>query len=379
MAGSLDVTAKLVRVVDSTILWQQSFSASAGMLPQVGQQIADAIRAHLEGPGPAPTARGLTENADAFRAYMQGRHHQTSLEPDSFEKSVDLFQQAIAIDPTFALAHAAVARSYYSMWYSGANPEEPWVEQIEEAARRALDLDPTLADAYVCLGLTELGGHYRFAAARAHFERALSLAPMSTFAQHCWAMYSVAASDLDEALRRVRIALSLDPMCVETNFMVGFVLMHRREYRDAIRHLQAFSELDGRVTWSTFVLGWCQALDGDYAAALETFGRFNAVAGPPWIHAMLAYIHLCMKNSAESEKHLAAWTKRTAARPRSYIWCAIVSVGLGEVENAVTCLEKAHAQREPFVSYLATDPRWDPLREDPRFQALVKRVVGPRP
>lgn len=379
VAGSLDVTAKLVRVADSAILWQQSFSTSAGALPQLGLQIADAIRATLEGAEPAPTMKGLTENVDAFLAYMQGRHHQTSLEPDSFEKSVALFQQAIALDPAFALAHAAVARSYYSMWWLGANPERPWADQIEAAARRALDLDPTLAAAHVCLGLAELGGHYRFGAARTLFERALSLAPMSSFAQHCSAMYFVATSDLDEALRRVRIALSLDPMCIETNFLVGFVLMHRREYRDAIRHLQAFSELDGRLTWITFVLGWCHALDGDYAAALGAFRRFRDADGPPWMHAALAFIYLRMKDSEGSAKHLAAWADATATRPCLCFWSAVVSVGLGETEKAVDCLEKARSQREPFVAYLATDPRWDPLRENPRFQALVNRVIGPRP
>jgi DNA-binding winged helix-turn-helix (wHTH) protein len=379
VAGTLDVTAKLVRVVDSAILWQQSFSASAGALPQMGREIADGIRTHLEGPDPAAMTRGLTENADAFRAYMQGRHHQTSLEPASFERSVALFRQAIEIDPTFALAHAAEARSYYSMWWAGEDPKQPWVDRIEAAARHALELDPSLADAYVCLGLTEMGGHYRFAEARAMFERALSLAPMSSFAQHCCALYFVATADLDEALRRVRIALSLDPLCIETNFLVGFVLMHRREYRDAIRHLRAFSELDDRLTWSTFVLGWCHALNGDYDAAIESFDRFDVAAGPPWTHAMLAFIHLRTKNSIGSEKHLAAWRHMTAARPGSFFWCAIVSIGLEDAEKAMDCLEKAYAQREPFVAYLATDPRWELLHQTPRFQALAKRVAGTRP
>ncbi len=379
VAGSLEVTATLVRVVDSAVLWQQSFGTSAGMLQQVGQQIADAIRAHLEGAGPTPTARGLTESADAFCAYMQGRHYQTSLEPDSFKRSVDLFQEAIALDPKFALAHAAVARSYYSMWWMGAQPERPWADQIEAAARRALDLDPLLADAHVCLGLTEMGGHYRFGEAQTQFERALSLAPMSTFAQHCSAIYYVATSDLDEALRRARIALSLDPMCVETNFVVGFVLMHRREYSKAVRHLQAFSELDGRLTWTTWVLGWCLTLDGDCAAAIDAFRRFGLATGPPWVHAALAFIHLHMKNSEESRKHLAAWTERTAARPSSHFWDAVVHVGLEEADKAVDCLERALARREPFIAFLATDPRWDVLRKNPRFQALVRRVGGKRP
>jgi DNA-binding winged helix-turn-helix (wHTH) protein/tetratricopeptide (TPR) repeat protein len=376
VAGSLDVTAKLVRVVDSAILWQQSFSASAGALPQMGQQIADGIRTHLEGPDPDAMMKGLTENADAFRAYMQGRHHQTSLEPASFEKSVELFQQAISIDPTFALAHAAVARSYYSMWWEGANPEEPWADRIEAAARRALDLDPALADAYACLGLVELGGRYRFGAARALFERALSLAPMSSFAQHSCALYFVATADLDEALRRVRVALSLDPMCIEANFLVAFVYMHRREYRDAIRHLQAFSELDGRLTWSTYVLGWCYALNGDDAEAVEAFGRFDVVAGPPWMHAMLAFIHLHAKNSVESGKHLAEWRNMTVAQQGSFFWGAIVNVGLGDPEKAMDCLEKAYALQEPFLAFLSTDPRWETLRRTPRFQVLVGRVAG---
>jgi serine/threonine-protein kinase len=191
-------------------------------------------------------------------------------------------------------------------------------------------------------------------------------------------MYFVAASDLDEALRRVRIALSLDPTCIETNFLVGFILMHRREYGDAIRHLEAFSELDDRLTWTTWVLGWCHALDGDYPAAIEAFRRFAVGAGPPWLHAALAFIHSRMKDSRGSETHLAAWADATAAQPCSFFWSATVNVGLGDSDKAVDCLEKARTQREPFVAYLATDPRWDPLRESPRFQALIHRVVGPR-
>ena len=370
------VTAQLICVEDEVVLWADSFSLPVSELTEVAARITRGVIKRLEAATALAEPGNLTENPAAFRAYLHGRYCQLALERDSFEKSVAFFEEAIALDPSFALAHAALARAYYHMWWLGMYPSRQGAERVEAAASRALELAPSLTDAIVCLGFVDLGGRYRFEDARSRFEQALAMSPLSTIAHRGYAQYMIATGQLDEALRRTRLALSLDPTSLENNVLFGFTLMMRREYRKAVEHFQAISALEPRFTWATFLLGWSHALDGDLASARDIFQRMNAKATPPWVHAMLACIHLRMDDKEAAKAHLADFSTAASRQRLSLFWCAVVNIARDRIDAAMDCLEKARDQGEPFIALIGVDPRWDALRHLPRFQELVLQVRG---
>ncbi len=375
---ALRVTARLVCVADETILWAGEFTGSEEGIQTIALQVVAPVRAWFDGSHPLILPKPVTESAEAFRIYLQGRECQTSLVPASLHKSLELLEKATVLDPGFALAHAALAESYYLMRWLDLLPGNTGVANLEAAARRALELDPELAPAYVWLAMIELTHRYRFEEARILFDRANNLAPNTLCVQRFYCQYFVVTLQFDEALRLARLAQALDPTSLEIKTIVAQILMFRRDYPRAIELFQALAPVDGRLTRAMFLLGWCHILNKDYEAALKMFGP-ESEATPAWVHAVQCYAHTRMGNTAESERHFAEM-RRHSLTPESHPFLlASVYMGHGDLDKVMACLEEGHRRGETFIAYLAATPMWDPLRETPRFQALVRRVAGPRP
>jgi serine/threonine-protein kinase len=374
---ALRISTRLVHVADETVLWADQYTASEPGIQMVALRVAASVRACLDGSPPAILPKPVTESAEAFRIYLQGRECQTSLDPVSLHKSLELLEKATLLDPGFALAHAALAESYYLMRWLDMLPGKTGVSNLEEAARRAMELDPELAPAYVWLAMIELTHRYRFEEARVLLDRANSLAPNTLCVQRFYCQYLIVTAQFDEALRIARLAQALDPTSPEIKTVVAQIHMFRRDYPRAIELFESLAPVGGRFTRAMFLLGWCHIVNEDYEATLRMFGP-ESEETPAWVHAMQCYAHGRMGNRAEADRHLAEIRRQSLGpEPHPFLLAAIY-VGQRDQDKAMACLEAGYRRGETFIAYLATTPLWDPLHGDPRFQAIVKRVAGPR-
>lgn len=371
------VTARLVSVADETILWADEFAASEPGIQLVALQIAAEVRKVVTGSSEQMVGGPLTESAEVFRLYLLGRESQTSLDPASIYESLELLEKAASLDPEFALAQAALAESHYMLWWLNLLPPTTAVAGLESAARRALELDPKLAAAYAWLGMIELTHRYRFEEARTLFDHANHLAPNTPCVHRFYCQYFVVTRQFDEALRLARHAQVLDPTSPEIKTVVAEIFMFNRDYRQAIDLFQSLVLPGGKPTRATFLLAWCHIFFEDYEAALKMFAPDSA-ATHPWVHALKCHAHARMGNTAQADHHFAEIQRGSAPTERDSFVFASAYVGRGKLDEAIACLEEGYRRGEPAIAYIAVTPLWDPLRENPRFQTLVRRVVGSR-
>ncbi|MGB6850581.1 MAG: tetratricopeptide repeat protein [Thermoanaerobaculia bacterium] len=378
----LRITVQLIDVDARLHLWSERYDREMGDIFAIQDEITSGVVRHFEGSllAAAPTAlvRPQTENLEAYHLYLRGRHFWAKRTAAALTDGIRSFEQAIELDPGYALAWAGLADSYILLgFYSVLAPVEAF-PKAKEAATKALAIDDTLAEGHLSLAFARILFDWDWEGAGQAFQRTFELNPGYATAHHWFAEYLAFQGRHQEAIEQARTALALDPLSLIINVLMGWVLYYARRYDDAIVKLNETLELDPEFAPADFWLGLAYEQQGRYDEAIEVFERALENSGrSPMMLAALGRVY-ADQGRADRARELLEELEQTAEQtfvPCYYI--ATIHSGSEERELTLDWLEKACKQRESWMVFLNIDPIWDRYRAEPRFQALVREVGLP--
>ena len=300
---------------------------------------------------------------------MQGRFYRNKSTSDNNRKAIELFNQAIAIDPNYALAYAGIADAYPLL--SFAQPQ-PVMSKAREAALKALSLDNNLAEAHVALSRVLLDYDYDFAAAERELKTAIEVNPNYAGTHTRYGLLLTRLGRHEEAFAKHRQALEIEPLSLLNNRDYGESLILARRYDEAMTQLKKTLELDANFLAAHVSLGFVYQMKGNYAESVEERAKVRELQGNPQGAEQIR------ESFAKGgwEKFLRDVTGDRRLDSSAYI-VGTFHAALGEKDKAFDELSKSYENREYFMTLLKVDPRLDPLRDDPRFQELLRRVGFP--
>jgi tetratricopeptide (TPR) repeat protein len=342
----------------------------------VQQEIAGAIVGALDVRllrGDGGRAGGLpTRDLAAYDLYLRGRHTWGELTPDRFDRSIQYFRAAAERDPQFAMAYVGLADAYWNMANYARMPRAEALSLARVAADRALQLDPNLAEAHASLGVI-LASRRDFAASEAAFRRAIQLNSNYASGQHYYSLLLMILGRLEEARERNRVALELDPLFLPANATRGIILCQMRDYVGARRELERAQSLAPRFPLTLVYLGMVYAKSQEYVEATAALER--AVEGAPdfpGVKAALAHVYTRSGERRQTDAILRDLAAR-ASDDRTRLNLALVHAVLGNTDAAFPMLETVEWDLPELIE-LRADPLLDPLRTDPRYPALLRRI-----
>ena len=378
----LTINVELVRAHDNSRLWGGRYNRKIADILTVQQditrEISESLSQQITGEGQRQIARRNTENAEAYQLYLRGRYFWYKRTEEGLRKSIEYYDQAIKSDPNYALAYVGLSDSY-GMTTSTAStfpPSEAGLK-AKEAALRALELDDTLAEAHVSLGRLKMNFEWDWPAAEREFRRAIELNPTYAEAHHTYAHYLMAMKRPTEAFAESSRYLELDPLSLAANYHLGWHYLYARQYDEALAQLLTTAEMDPNFVGTHLYLGWVYEQKRMYAEAIATFQKSIELSTSPLMLASLGHAYAIAGRTSEAQKVLVQLDNLSKQRYVSAYDRAIIYVGLNEPEQALTWLEKAYQERSQFMIYLDTDPRFDRLRNNPRFQDFCRRLKFP--
>ena len=382
----LAVSVELVDASDRRRLWSETYKVQVANLlnvhEEIATRIASALRLQLSGDEQRALRSQYPANPEAYHLYIQGQYHLYRFTPDSYRRGLDFFQQAIQRDPTYALAHAGVARALSNMTYEGLLPPATFTE-VERAATTALSLDPTLGAAHDALAHLKFAYEWDWNAAEREFKTALALSPRDAAIHQYFGIFLRTQRRWADAIAQMKEALALNPVSVEATKALGTTYYWAGQNDRAIEQLTRALTLDPTHSQTLDLLADVFAAKGLYVQALDTRRRYLETAGAFEAAEALGtdgseagyrrgMRRLYRQYLARLEEE--ATDRNTYISPMEF---AFTYIAIGDTDRAFAALEQAFSQRAPWLASLAADPAFDPLRSDPRFASLAARVGVP--
>jgi TolB-like protein/Tfp pilus assembly protein PilF len=380
---TLEISTELTDVHDNTEIWGHRYTGKTANLISLQQQIAGDIagelRSKLSRSERQQIIRQGTQSADAYDLYLKGRYAWNNRTRGSLETAVSYFNRAIAEDPEYALAYSAMADAYSVMPFFGGDPSDDFPKSTA-AARKALELDPTLAHPHAVLGSNEMAYDWDFAGGEAEFKKAIELDPNDATA-HQW--YAEKLSSLgrgQDAEAEITRAHQLDPLSPIITRQLGGVLVSARNYDEAI---SVCTEL--RIENPTFATAldclayayWGKRM---YPQVIEAWKTYGEVSGNPDEVQFAAALDRGFRasgwNGALTQAIATLETRRKTRYYSSYMIARLYS-DVGDKEHAFRWLDTAYREHDGLLINLKTEFQWDPIRSDPRFAELIRKVGLP--
>jgi len=369
------ITAQLIHGQTDTHLWADSYQRDLrdilALQSDVARAIADEIKIKLTPQEQARLASARPVNPDAYQAYLKGN----DLTKGTYEqrrKAMDYFEQAVALDPGYAPAYAGIA-DYY--WGASDLDSRVAMPKAKQYALKALNLDPNLAHAYTALAGVSFYADRDWAGAEKEYRRALELNPSDAEAHRMYSVYLSALGRGEEALAEVHRAQELDPRSTLPDITAGWAFYFARQYDQAIEQCRRVLELDPNSPGGHDCLASGYLAKGLYEEAISAFERAVSFSGgDPDRVVGLGRAYALAGRKAEAHKVLQQLRQLSKAAYLPPYYLATLHVALGENEQALTWLEKAYRDHDSHLAWLKVDEALDPLRPDPRFQALLHRV-----
>jgi adenylate cyclase len=388
-ADQVRVSVQLIDAESDSHLWAERYDRKLtdifAVESDIASNIAEALQAKLTGAERRAISSQPTTNSEAHELYLRGRFYwNRSMGPafeKSFDKSREYYEKALQIDPTYALAYAGLADYYGFAWGFGLLPPvEKWVKAEEENAQKALKLDPTLGEAYNCLATVNLYYYRNWPEAEGDFRRGLELSPNFAEMHAHYSMCLVFFGRNDEALSEVERALALDPLSPRFGFTSGKLRFFMRQYDTSIEQYRKTLELDPNLPFAHEGLGDAYEKKGMRKEAIAEWVNALTLTGENEEASLLQQTYAtsgfeaAIRKSAEKElEGLNAKVARGEYVPAAEF--VRIYVQLGENEQAFAWLGKAVQERNRLAWEFKVNPLFDPLRSDPRFEALVTSLA----
>lgn len=378
----LVVSVEMVDVRDNSRIWGKRYDRKLSDLlavqNEISREVLAKLRLRLTGEQENRAAKRYTENTEAYQLYLRGRYHWNRRAIDDLWKGIDNFQRAIELDPNFALAWSGLADSYMTMILGGpwgpqpTRPPMPLAEVRQKwspAARRAVELDPGLAEAHTSLGQGLEWLEWDLAGAEREYKRAIELNPDYATAHHRYGVFLVVSGRSDEGLQELKRALELDPASLPMNADLGAYLCGALGQPDkGLEQLKKTLELAPNWPRIHFFLGNCYAENGMWNEAIQ---EIESIGAPGYV--IRARMYAAMGKREEALRIIAEMKERSKQQYVSPMGFANIYAALGEKDLAFEYLEKAYAERVPILRGMRS-PVWDSLRSDPRFADLLRRI-----
>jgi len=381
--GEDTINLELVDTRDNRQLWGEQHKRKLSDLLQVqsdiSQVVSERLRLRLTGDEQKLLAKNYTENNEAYRLYLKGRYHLDKRTERDVERSNEYFQQAVKLDPEYALAYAGLADSYFVLGALGTRLPKEVMPKAKTAAARALQLDEYLSEAHASSGWLLMLYDYDLVGAERELKRAIELNPNAAIPHQYYAFCLVTLGRFEEAVSESKRALELDPLSLFINRSAGTVLYCARQYDQAINQLQKTSELDPNFRhvydWLVQVYG----AKGLYDKAMEADPKQREVAG-----GYLKETIPALKKAYASAGWKGYWQKalekevaQQTLDNNPYV-IALMYTRLGDKKLALQWLESAYAEHICEMTTIKVNAEFDSLRSEPRFQELQRRIGFPQ-
>ena len=374
----LRVSVQLVDAATGFQLWSERYDRDATDVFEVQDEIAasvvDTLKVTLLTTPGKPLAPRYTTSLEAYELYLRGRYTWNQVGA-GIERSLDLFEKALEIDPNFALAHSGVADVFIAAALFETMPPSEALLLARVAAERARQLDDSLPEAYAAIGAISLFHDWDFTAARTLLERGIALNPSNVSAYTWLGMYHALRGDPDTGLEWARRGIQVDPLAAPAGYAELFCLYTAQRFREAVECAGRVLSLNPGYAEGHRCLGFCFMALGQTAAALDSLRQAIALGGStPWIVASLATARARMGDTDEAERLLGELEERAKTEWISPMTLGVVYAALGRSDDAAAAVERSFEERDCWVVALAVEPAWASMRGHPRFEAVVAKV-----
>jgi TolB-like protein len=378
------VNVQLINALNDAHLWADTYDRKLidifSVESEIAKTIADTLQAKLTGSEKQMMAAQSTTDTTAYELYHRGRSLWERRSGDNIPKAIAFYEQAIARDPNYALAYAGLANAYVLLPYYTSAAQGDAFPKAKEAALKALRLDPNLAEAHTALGKMLFFDDIDLAGSLHEYQRAIDLQPNDATAHHWFgADVLLGLGRLEEAIAECRRAVELDPLSPIINTDLGAALYIARRSDAAVAQLRKTLEIDPTFVNAHYYLGLVLQQKGDLPGAIAQYEKAKELSDDPFIAALSSAAKARAGDKRSALQTLADLDKISQHRQVLSYWRALLYLSLNNKEEALRWLEQGFAERDGGnIGWIKVDPLLDPLHGDPRFEALVQKVVGPK-
>jgi tetratricopeptide (TPR) repeat protein len=379
------ISARLVDVATGTHLWSENYERDLrdifDVQEDIAERITNALQWRLQRYAGRPLLRRYTDNPEVYNKYLEGRYWLQQQTMEGFARACELFEAVLREEPHFAPALAGLADYCTLVGFFGFRPPmEVWPE-AKAKAQQAIAMDPSLGAAHTSLALALAQYEWDFAGAEREHREAIRLSPGDARARYFYGLQVMLMGRLAEALRELTRALELDPLSKQVLSALAYLHYYAGNYEDALRECRRTIALDATYFEIYGCLGLTQLALGRTSEAIEAFDEADRLTGRqfPLARAFLAYAMGLAGRSADAREVLDGVY---AASQQTYVppaYLAVGEIGLGNLEPAFAALEQAYAAKDGTLLYLRILPVFQPLRSDPRYESLCRRLALPAP
>jgi DNA-binding winged helix-turn-helix (wHTH) protein/TolB-like protein len=367
------VSAELLRVGDGKQLWTGQFDENFTDIFAVQDSISEKVAAAVKIPLGDNVKKHYTENVEAYQLYMKGRFHVLKTIKSETEIAISYFQEATKADPNYALAYVGLADAYRGLAVGGEMPSAEFFPRAKAAANKAIEIDNTLAEAHAILGHVIFWYDWDWNAAENQYKRALELDPNSADSLKFYAHLLSCTGRHSEALAKIKRAREIDPLNLGINALEGLFLLHAGQTDEAIDSLQRTLELEPNYRLAHAIAARAYSEKGMYAEAIAESRKardLSAVSSEPI--AFGAYALAKSGKVAEAQAALDALLRLSQTRYVPPTNIALIYNALGKSDKALDYLEKGFTEKDVRMVFLKVEPKWNNLRNEPRFVDLMK-------
>jgi len=380
--NELRIMVRLVNIEDGFPIWSENYNKTVDDMfviqDDIARSVVKALKIKLLGEDEL-IVKSHTANREAYILYLRGRlfwqKRREKRGKENLEKSIEYFENAIELDPNYALAYAGLADSYAILGSDGLIPPKDAYPKAKRAAMKALEIDDNLAEGHVSLAVILEEWEHNFREAEREWKIALELKPNYATAHHWYAFTHAFFGRHEESIKEILRARELDPLSSRISSDVGRFLYYARQYDRALEELKKSAELFSEESGNFYFLANVYSQLGQFEDAISSRLQVIEISGDnPELDPWLAYYYALKGNRAEAQKRLKDIIENSKMEFVQSLNIARVYVGLGDIEQAFIWLDKAFSGKEAELPFLKIDPTFDPLHSDPRFTALLKKI-----
>jgi len=373
------VTARLINVADGSSLWASTFDEKFtdvfGVQDAISQKVTDALAVQLTGKEKQRLTKHYTENTEAYQLYLTGRFHYAKVIPPEIRTSISFFQQAIEKDPNYALAYFGLAEANSGLAMTSDIPSKDCLPQAKAAAKKALEIDESLAEAHAALSTILVWYDWNWAGGEKEAKCAIALNPNLAHAHFTYADMLSDQARHDQALAEIARVRELDPIYLLYSALEGMYFHRAGRDVEALARLQKALDLDQNFWVTHLIFGYVYTQQRKYPEAIAAFTKARELSqGNSESIGSIGYVAGLTGDRTAAQAVLDELKARSAQAYIPPCSVALVYNGLGNQGEALRQLEKAVDERDVKLSFLKVDPRWDSLRSNSRFTAILKRI-----
>jgi TolB-like protein/Flp pilus assembly protein TadD len=372
----LSLFVELIDVALDKVVWSQQYNRKQSDLvtlqSDIARDVSSRLSSKLSGAEEAKVTKTYTTNSEAYELYLKGKYYQSKYNEDSYRKAIDHFQQAIDLDPNYALAYLGIAEVYNnaSDWYLAPNVAMP---KAKAAILKAIELDNTLAEAHYYLGIFTFWYDWDWATAEREMKRAIELDPNYTM----YGLYLAAMGKYEEAIRAQEMTNRRSPLDLQFRMDMSGIYLAAGRVDDAIAQSRGTLELDPNYWGGYQELGLALERKKQFPEAIAALEKARVLDNNPSVSGYLGFAYAEAGKKAEAQRVLDELKELSKKQYVPAYSIAIIYAGLNDKDQAFEWLNKAYADRSFYITLLNFEPTLDNLRPDPRFKELLKRANLP--